>query len=93
MTVLVDDLRYDSKTRKTWCHMASTLGSNAQGLAELNAVIDKIGGKRTWLQLRPKLWHYDLQPRLRRLAVRQCGALEVDGIELVKRCHDDWRRK
>ena len=84
MTVYVDDLVYWRHTKRSWCHCASDLPGDA-GLQELHALADKIGAKREWFQNRLYLPHYDLQPRLRSLAIL-CGAIAVDGIELVRKC-------
>jgi hypothetical protein len=46
---------------------------------------DKVGAKREWFQDRPNLPHYDLQRRLRALAIKH-GAVEVGALEFLRRC-------
>lgn len=61
--------------RGVWCHMT------ADSRAELDAMADRIGLRRSWVQ-HPGCWHehYDLTKSKRRLAVA-AGAVEVDGME------------
>ena len=61
--------------RGVWCHMT------ADTRAELDAMADRIGLRRAWIQ-HPGQWHehYDLTKSKRRLAVA-AGAVEVDGRE------------
>ena len=63
--------------RGVWCHMT------ADTRAELDAMADRIGLRRSWIQ-HPGTWkeHYDLTQSKRRLAVA-AGAVEVDA-----RCHE-----
>lgn len=61
--------------RGVWCHMT------ADTREELDAMADKIGMKRQWIQY-PGTWkeHYDVTLSKRKLAVN-AGALEVDALE------------
>lgn len=88
MTVLVDDLKWFSG--KQWSHMASDLGDTPAGLRELHALAAKIGMKRAWFQDREQLPHYDVQPRMRGLAIK-AGAQAVDDFVFLKRCHERYR--
>lgn len=67
-----------------WCHLL------ADTEAELHAMADRIGLRRSWYQPRPKasIPHYDLTPAKRKLAVR-AGAVEMETLEITKR----WREK
>lgn len=58
--------------RGVWCHMT------ADTRDELDAMADRIGLRRSWIQ-HPGTWkeHYDLTQSRRRLAVA-AGAVEVD---------------
>jgi hypothetical protein len=89
--ILVDPLReYTTSLRyKQWCHMVST-----DSLDELHAFAAKLGLKREWAQLRPKVSaaHYDLVPSKRAIAVR-LGAREVTARELVMQNFDGLRRR
>lgn len=64
--------------RAAWCHMT------ADTTEELNAMADRIGLRRSWIQF-PATWkeHYDLTATRRRSAVR-AGAVEVDAREHIK---------
>lgn len=84
MTIYVDDLVFWKHTGRSWCHMASDLEGDA-GLTELHAIAADMGMKRSWFQPRGSLPHYDVQPRLRVLAI-SLGAVPVDSVELVRRC-------
>src|SRR6266498_739314 len=64
-----------------WCHMM-TDGSKE----ELHAFAAKLGLSRASFQEHATLWHYDLVPSKRQLAVR-LGAKEVSAIEWLK---GDW---
>jgi len=61
--------------RGVWCHMT------ADTRDELDAMADRIGLRRSWIQ-HPGRWdeHYDLTLSRRRLAVAG-GAVEVVGLE------------
>lgn len=63
-----------------WCHMMTD-----GDLSELHAMAERLGLKRAWFQNKPRHPHYDLRPSKRALAV-QYGAVEVTGVELVRRC-------
>jgi hypothetical protein len=82
MTVYVDELLAHG-TSATWrhshsCHMI------ADTLDELNAMADRIGLKRSWLQQKSGQPHYDLTESKRRLAVAN-GAVEITWRELGRR--------
>lgn len=79
MSVYVDnvniraDVANGARTvRGVWCHMT------ADTRAELDAMADRIGLRRAWIQ-HPGTWkeHYDLTQSRRRRAVA-AGAIEVD---------------
>lgn len=81
MSVYVD--RLQAWGSKSWCHMI------ADTLEELHAMIDAIGGKRAWFQEPPKASfpHYDVQRRLRGLAVKR-GAIELDRAGFVTKVRE-----
>jgi len=78
MTVYVDDMRAPFG-RMVMCHMA------ADTREELDAMADKIGVSRRWIQHEDG-WkeHYDISLGKRALAV-QNGAVEIDQYEMVER--------
>lgn len=82
MSVYVDDagIRADVPNgghvvRGVWCHMT------ADTRAELDAMADRIGLRRSWIQ-HPGTWkeHYDVTASKRRAAVA-AGAISVSGRE------------
>jgi hypothetical protein len=82
MTVYVDPLIAWGQS-KTWrysenCHMT------ADTLEELNAMADRIGLKRSWLQVGHGQPHYDLTRSKRALAVKN-GAVEITREESGER--------
>ena len=66
---------------KPSCHMF------ADTLAELHAMAELIGMRRSWFQNHRLLPHYDLVPSKRVLAIRW-GAIEVDRVTSV----EIWQR-
>lgn len=85
MAVYVDnfkmraDVLNGSRTvRGVWCHMT------ADTREELDAMADRIGMKRSWIQY-PGRWneHYDVTLTKRKLAVA-AGAIEVDIREHIR---------
>lgn len=85
MSVYVDDAAIPATVpngartvQDVWCHMT------ADSRAELDAMADRIGLRREWIQC-PGTWkeHYDLTRRRRRAAVR-AGAIEVQAREHVQ---------
>jgi hypothetical protein len=62
-----------------WCHMW------ADTRQELDAMADKLGLRRSWVQLdtKPYMIHYDLVPSKRALAVK-AGAVEIKAIEYMR---------
>ena len=79
MTVYVDQLTQHGKIK--WSHLMTD-----GDISELHAMADRIGLKRAWFQCHnPRYPHYDVQPRLRALAIKH-GAVEVESEELIKRC-------
>lgn len=78
MSVYVDDMRAPLG-RMVMCHMAADTRN------ELDAMADRIGVNRRWIQHEgtPKE-HYDISLGKRALAV-QAGAIEVDRYELAER--------
>src|SRR5215469_7914058 len=70
-----------------WCHMATDGDPE-----ELHRMARRLGLKREWYQNRDKAGrvhnhpHYDLVPSKRALAIRY-GAVEVDAMELIRRCY------
>lgn len=73
----------DRVVRGRWCHMT------ADTREELDAMADKIGLRRSWIQY-PGTWkeHYDVTLSKRALAVR-AGAIEIDLHEAARR----WEEK
>jgi hypothetical protein len=65
---------------QSYCHMATD-----GDVAELHAMAAKVGLRRSWFQSKSSLPHYDVAPSKRALAV-QYGAVEVNCLELVRRC-------
>lgn len=88
MTIYVDELHtYRPVAGHTrWCHMATD-----GDLSELHGMAGGIGMRREWFQDKPSLAHYDLTPSRRALAIK-CGAIEVDSMELMRRCSPTFRR-
>jgi len=85
MTVYVDDMYLPADVpnggrvvRGVWCHM------QADTREELDAMADRIGLRRSWIQYPDTPWrrHYDLTKTKRALAV-QAGAVEVGMTELA----------
>lgn len=85
MTVYVDDVFIPAKVKNgtrfvtaKWCHMM------ADSREELDAMADKIGLQRSWIQS-PGTWkeHYDVTES-RRAAAVAAGAVEVDAYALVE---------
>ena len=62
-----------------WCHMW------ADSREELNAMADKLGLKRAWIQwdAKPYMIHYDLVPSKRALAIK-AGAVEITAIQYMR---------
>lgn len=71
LLVFGDDSAPACFRNKPSCHMY------ADTLAELHAMADRIGLRRSWFQNHRSLQHYDLVPSKRVLAVRY-GAVEHD---------------
>lgn len=83
MTILVDPM-YPHKSGE-WCHMMSDQPSD-EGLAELHAMVARLGLRRSWFQDKnPRFPHYDLRRSKRDLALRY-GAKAVSSREMVMRC-------
>lgn len=78
MAIYVDSLQRWSSGQ--WCHMATD-----GDLSELHAMAARIGLNRDWFQDHKRVPHYDLRPSKRLLAVTS-GAVEIDAIELVRKC-------
>lgn len=86
MTVYVDDAFIPARVRNggryvtsRWCHMS------ADSRDELDAMADRIGMRRSWIQ-HPGTWkeHYDVtEPR--RAAAVAAGAVEITAREGVER--------
>ena len=74
---------------KRWSHLVSTVDE-----AELHAFAARLGLKREWAQLRPKVSaaHYDIVPTKRALALR-LGACEVTSRVLVRLNYDGLTRR
>lgn len=79
MAVYVDDMKAKFG-RMTMCHMA------ADSLEELNAMADKIGVQRKWLQNKKSFPHYDICLSKKRLAIKN-GAIEVSQKKIVMMYH------
>lgn len=84
MTVYVDTIRdYGTLARDRglpstkWCHMT------ADTKTELHKFAIEIGLKRSWFQDHPTLWHYDITPNKRKLALRE-GAVEITTADLIE---------
>jgi hypothetical protein len=77
MGVYVDDMRAPFR-RMIMCHMA------ADTTDELNAMADKIGVQRKWIQY-PGTWkeHYDICLEMRAKAI-QFGAVPITKLQLVR---------
>lgn len=93
MAVYVDDYFLQAtvpngnrKVRGEWCHM------QADTREELDAMADKIGLKRSWIQYpdNPAKRHYDVT-RPRRAAAVRAGAIELTILELA-RLRKQWRQ-
>jgi hypothetical protein len=93
MTVYVDDfmIRADVPNggrvvRGVWCHM------QADTREELDAMADKIGLKRSWIQHPEKPWmtHYDVTLSRRKLAI-EAGAIEIGALDLARK-RLEWRK-
>lgn len=70
MAVYVDWAVHPFRGQK-YCHCF------ADSVAELHALADRIGCKRSWFQNKPhKIPHYDLSPSMRAKAIR-AGAIEI----------------
>lgn len=79
MAIYVDGLTRHGKV--LWSHMMTD-----GDIEELHAMADRIGLRREWFQDKnPRYLHYDVQPRLRALAIKN-GAVVVESYELIKRC-------
>ena len=77
MSVYIDDF-FAPYGRMLMCHMM------ADTREELDAMADKIGVKRKWIQLEGKFPHYDVSKGMRELAIKN-GAIECSARDLVKR--------
>ena len=93
MAVYVDDYFLQAtvpngnrKVRGEWCHM------QADTREELDAMADRIGLKRSWIQYpdNPVRRHYDVTRPRREAAVR-AGAIELTILELA-RLRKQWRQ-
>lgn len=93
MAVYVDDYFLQAtvpngnrKVRGEWCHM------QADTREELDAMADRIGLKRSWIQYpdNPVRRHYDVT-RPRRAAAVRAGAIELTILELA-RLRKQWRQ-
>jgi len=93
MAVYVDDMFKPAKVKNgnrwvtsKWCHM------QADSREELDAMADRIGLKRSWIQYpdNPVKRHYDVTES-RRAAAVAAGAVEIGMLELA-RMRRDWRR-
>lgn len=77
MSVYIDDFNAPFG-RMLMCHMM------ADTRQELDAMVDKIGVARKWIQLEGRFPHYDICLSKKRLAIKY-GAIECDARDLVKR--------
>lgn len=70
-----------------WCHL------QADSREELDAMADRIGLRRSWIQYPDIPWkrHYDVTES-RRAAAVAAGALEIGMLELA-RMRSGWRRE
>ena len=93
MAVYVDDYFVPAKVkngnrsvRSRWCHM------QADSREELDAMADRIGLKRSWIQYPDTPWkrHYDVT-ETRRAAAVAAGAIEIGMLDLA-RMRIGWRR-
>ena len=82
MAVYVGLMRYCERTRSwAWrekCHLF------ADDVLELHLHAHKMGLKRDWFQDNPRLPHYDLTRRQRRVAIR-LGAIEATDEMLIEK--------
>ena len=94
MAVYVDDYFVPAKVkngnrsvRSRWCHM------QADSREELDAMADRIGLKRSWIQYPDTPWkrHYDVT-ETRRAAAVAAGAIEIGMLDLA-RMRIGWRRE
>lgn len=97
MTVYVDSfyiaasVMNGSRTvRGKWCHLTADTSE------ELNAMADKIGLRRSWIQDEGIIGqeHYDVTMSKRKLAV-EAGAVEVDFREHVRKrmaLYQGWKK-
>lgn len=89
MTIYVDAPKYYAHARtasKLWSHMATDADPD-----ELHAFAKALGLQRRWYQNHALVPHYDIVPRLFRLA-QQEGAILVETRELINRCRIDGKR-
>lgn len=80
MSIYVDHLFTWPGKRGQWCHMMTD-----GDVQELHEMAQRIGIKRHWFQNKKRFPHYDLRPVQREFAIK-AGAIEVSGVELVRRC-------
>lgn len=94
MAVYVDDYFVPAKVkngnrsvRSRWCHM------QADSREELDAMADRIGLRRSWIQYPDIPWkrHYDVT-ETRRAAAVAAGAIEIGMLDLA-RMRNGWRRE
>lgn len=84
MSVYVDDMRAPYG-RMVMCHMV------ADSREELDAMADKIGVARRWIQKAGTPYeHYDVSLAARRKAI-ELGAVEITQRELARKCRDRRR--
>ena len=89
MTVYVDELRPYGRSA-TWRHNESCHMFCDGPFSELHDLAQAIGLKVAWFQThapRTDLWHYDLTPSKRALAVRH-GAVEITGRQYSAMIHE-----
>lgn len=92
MTVYVDDTYLRARVGRInarWCHMTADTD------AELHAMAEAIGMRRSWAQHmdHPNRWHrhYDVTES-RRAAAVAAGAVEITWREAARRSLDEGRR-
>ncbi len=68
-----------------WSHLASDRPT-PENVIELHRAAQELGLEREWLHDKPDLPHYDLNPRMRDIAISRLGAQTVSSKDLIRRC-------
>lgn len=80
MTIYIDDSIWPYRGQ-LYCHMMT----DSDNLDELHQFAKKTNLRRAWFQDDPRHPHYDLAPS-KRAAAKLVGAVEIDGVDMVRLC-------